>query len=411
MMQYNCIGLGYKSKFNCDVEDPQSFNEECFCTRLTDDLLLYGLCIGYNGNKVSKYVAKHFAVKFLNFIEDAHNADSKINSILIKHIFQQSENELECASVLIALNHKNKLHVAYTGCSRALLVMGDDKLYHVNQLTTEHNMLNSKEIQRLTELGLDCSKLGTSELCGHPFTRCIGGLNLKKHFQNYPLLSKLLSSPWICEPDVIEPVQINDSSHTLVLVSNNIIFKIADSGCSPEKINDAIFTKIQQQIQIHPNMNNAAQRLIEEISSYENKTFCMFSHESSYSIIIHNFKNPYLSNTVKKATYRNINALPPLTIDVGNNESELSQLNSLQLDFRLPELFSKKNVSRSETMKSVDDMLKSTEDSNLILRKPEKLAPYVDFSAFYANSSNADLIADSKALRDFEIISENILKS
>ena len=68
------------------------------------------------------------------------------------------------------------------------MYMKQDNVTYINQLVVEHNLKNSKESKRLSDMGIERSNLISENFMGYPFTRCLGNINLKKFYGNIPSL-------------------------------------------------------------------------------------------------------------------------------------------------------------------------------------------------------------------------------
>jgi TAK1-binding protein 1 len=76
------------------------------------------------------------------------------------------------------------------GCCRALLCKTDaDGVLRVHQLSVDHDLNNTEELQRLTDLGLDVEKIRVSGQIGNqPYTRTLGDYNIKINYKDIEML-------------------------------------------------------------------------------------------------------------------------------------------------------------------------------------------------------------------------------
>lgn len=57
------------------------------------------------------------------------------------------------------------------------------------QLTSEHNLANDDEIERLFQLGIDAQKVQqTGKLAGHFYTRSIGDYHIKNDYRDIEMI-------------------------------------------------------------------------------------------------------------------------------------------------------------------------------------------------------------------------------
>ena len=76
------------------------------------------------------------------------------------------------------------LFIFTSGCSRALICKLDEaRVLRVAQLTVDHNLSNSEELERLTSLGLSVDML-SGKLGHNEYTRTMGDCSLKCYYKD-----------------------------------------------------------------------------------------------------------------------------------------------------------------------------------------------------------------------------------
>ena len=146
-------------------------------------------------------------------------------------------------AAVVALIHNGLLHVANVGDSKAILCRTDalNPLEHkAVQLTTDHDLNNPAELERLSALGLDVDLLKQSQSVGNiGITRCFGNYLVKGAYNEFPELIAAKDEPVIAEPS-IKSIVLDDNCQFLVLASGSVFRTLAESTGSHQVNSDLV---------------------------------------------------------------------------------------------------------------------------------------------------------------------------
>ncbi|XP_053619433.1 TGF-beta-activated kinase 1 and MAP3K7-binding protein 1-like [Plodia interpunctella] len=395
----------------------------CFYCQMDENSCLYGVFEPHNGLDAAKFIMQRMAVEILFPTTSSNNTtDEEIRDRLrnafvsvekaynenydamiaertsLQYQLQTSESQLSQnsilarlkeidkhlsggATVVIALVYNNKLFVANVGETRALLCKTDDNaVLRVVQLTVDHSLNNEDELLRLSQLGLDVSKLRNSQYLGNQSgTRCLGNYLVKSLYRGVPALRAAAASPVLCAPDLLGPVALDRSCRFLVIVSAGVYKRIQETRGSSEQTNKQLAQIIVEHFR-KQDFNKVSQSVLEEIE------------EEFVSYCVRNNLTPK-SNTHMSLLIRNLNFLPP-------NEGSNTPKNNVRFN---PIVQSKSNTllneldeySSSNMSNSIVDTNRSCESSLDMYpnERPhdqdKKIKGYVDFSCYYENVAKA----------------------
>ncbi|XP_037016117.2 TGF-beta-activated kinase 1 and MAP3K7-binding protein 1 isoform X3 [Artibeus jamaicensis] len=253
--------------------------------RSENNCSLYGVFNGYDGNRVTSFVAQRLSAElllgqlseehaeadvrrvllqafdvversFLESIDDALAEKASLQSQLPEGVAQhqlppQYQKILERLKVLereisggamavVAILLNGKLYVANVGTNRALLCKSTVDGLQVTQLNMDHTTENEDELFRLSQLGLDAGKIKqVGIICGQESTRRIGDYKVKYGYTDIDLLSAAKSKPIIAEPEIHGAQSVDAVTGFLVLMSEGL-YKALEAAHGPGQANQAL---------------------------------------------------------------------------------------------------------------------------------------------------------------------------
>ncbi|XP_036924187.1 TGF-beta-activated kinase 1 and MAP3K7-binding protein 1 isoform X2 [Sturnira hondurensis] len=253
--------------------------------RSENNCFLYGVFNGYDGNRVTSFVAQRLSAElllgqlnaehaeadvrrvllqafdvversFLESIDDALAEKASLQSQLPEGVAQhqlppQYQKILERLKVLereisggamavVAVLLNRKLYVANVGTNRALLCKSTVDGLQVTQLNMDHTTENEDELFRLSQLGLDAGKIKqVGVICGQESTRRIGDYKVKYGYTDIDLLSAAKSKPIIAEPEIHGAQSLDAVTGFLVLMSEGL-YKALEAAHGPGQANQAL---------------------------------------------------------------------------------------------------------------------------------------------------------------------------
>nr|KAF6375500.1 TGF-beta activated kinase 1 (MAP3K7) binding protein 1 [Pipistrellus kuhlii] len=259
--------------------------------RSENNCFLYGVFNGYDGNRVTSFVAQRLSAElllgqlnaehteadvrrvllqafdvversFLESIDDALAEKASLQSQLPEGVPQhqlppQYQKILERLKVLereisggamavVAVLLNNKLYVANVGTNRALLCKSTVDGLQVTQLNVDHTTENEDELFRLSQLGLDAGKIKqVGIICGQESTRRIGDYKVKYGYTDIDLLSAAKSKPIIAEPEIHGAQPLDGVTGFLVLMSEGL-YKALEAAHGPGQANQVSWASAEQ---------------------------------------------------------------------------------------------------------------------------------------------------------------------
>lgn len=146
-------------------------------------------------------------------------------------------------AAVVALIHNDRLHVANVGDSKAILCRTDTHNQHeykAYQLTTDHDLNNPTELDRLSGLGLDIEVLKQTQQIGNiSITRCFGNYLVKGAYNEFPELTAAKDEPVIAEPS-IKSVVLDDNCQFLILASGSVFRALSEATGSHQVNSDLV---------------------------------------------------------------------------------------------------------------------------------------------------------------------------
>lgn len=139
------------------------------------------------------------------------------------------------------------MYICNIGSCRAILCKTDESnVLRAIQLSVDHNINNEDEALRLSQLGLDVSLFKQS-----PFTntRCIGCYSGKAGYKDSADLSTATTEPIISLPEIVGPINFDDSCRFLVLMSGGLCKTLQEIYANEQYvINRELVQSIVQQV-------------------------------------------------------------------------------------------------------------------------------------------------------------------
>uniref|UniRef100_A0AC11BNB0 TGF-beta activated kinase 1 (MAP3K7) binding protein 1 n=1 Tax=Ovis aries TaxID=9940 RepID=A0AC11BNB0_SHEEP len=255
--------------------------------RSENNCFLYGVFNGYDGNRVTNFVAQRLSAElllgqlnaehteadvrrvllqafdvversFLESIDDALAEKASLQSQLPEGVpqhqlppqYQKILDRLKAlekevsggAMAVVAVLLNNRLYVANVGTNRALLCKSTVDGLQVTQLNVDHTTENEDELFRLSQLGLDAGKIKqVGVICGQESTRRIGDYKVKYGYTDVDLLSAAKSKPIIAEPEIHGAQPLDGVTGFLVLMSEGL-YKALEAAHGPGQANQTVKT-------------------------------------------------------------------------------------------------------------------------------------------------------------------------
>lgn len=257
------------------------------------------------------------------------------------------------ASVVLALIYNHKLYIANLGNSRALLCKNDENnVLRVKQLSVDHDLTNPDEESRFKSLGLDVTALKKNNAVYA--TRCIGNYTGKGGYKDSTFLSTAVTEPIITVPEIVGPIEINDSTRFLILMSKGLCRTLADIfDIESSLVNQKCVQITVEHFRSETSLMGIAQSVVNKISLQHYEKFMeekskALSIRDDMTFLIRNFNYP-IPNAKNQGTQKG-----------------------------------------TATISSVmSDTLNSTINSGYRTRFDEKILPYVDFTDYYRRVEEA----------------------
>nr|KAF6453989.1 TGF-beta activated kinase 1 (MAP3K7) binding protein 1 [Molossus molossus] len=312
--------------------------------RSENNCFLYGVFNGYDGNRVTNFVAQRLSAElllgqlnsehteadvrrvllqafdvversFLESIDDALAEKASLQSQLPEGIPQhqlppQYQKILERLKVLeretsggamavVAVLLNNKLYVANVGTNRALLCKSTVDGLQVTQLNVDHTTENEDELFRLSQLGLDAGKIKqVGNICGQESTRRIGDYKVKYGYTDIDLLSAAKSKPIIAEPEIHGTQPLDGVTGFLVLMSEGL-YKALEAAHGPGQANQEIAAMIDTEFAKQTSLDAVAQAVVDRVKRIHGDTFASGGERAKFcpkhedmTLLVRNFGYP-----------------------------------------------------------------------------------------------------------------------
>nr|XP_036862822.1 TGF-beta-activated kinase 1 and MAP3K7-binding protein 1 isoform X2 [Manis javanica] len=312
--------------------------------RSENNCFLYGVFNGYDGNRVTNFVAQRLSAElllgqlnaehteadvrrvllqafdvversFLESIDDALAEKASLQSQLPEGVPQhqlppQYQKILERLKVLereisggamavVAVLLNNRLYVANVGTNRALLCKSTVDGLQVTQLNVDHTAENEDELFRLSQLGLDAGKLKqVGVVCGQESTRRIGDYKVKYGYSDIDLLSAAKSKPIIAEPEIHGAQPLDGVTGFLVLMSEGL-YKALEAAHGPGQANQEIAAMIDTEFAKQTSLDAVAQAVVDRVKRIHGDTFASGGERAKFcprhedmTLLVRNFGYP-----------------------------------------------------------------------------------------------------------------------
>ncbi|XP_066113729.1 TGF-beta-activated kinase 1 and MAP3K7-binding protein 1 isoform X1 [Saccopteryx bilineata] len=312
--------------------------------RSENNCFLYGVFNGYDGNRVTNFVAQRLSAElllgqlnaehmeadvrrvllqafdvversFLESIDDTLAEKASLQSQLPEGVPQhqlppQYQKILERLQVLereisggamavVAVLLNNKLYVANVGTNRALLCKSTVDGLQVTQLNVDHTTENEDELFRLSQLGLDAGKIKqVGIICGQESTRRIGDYKVKYGYTDIDLLSAAKSKPIIAEPEIHGAQPLDGVTGFLVLMSEGL-YKALEAAHGPGQANQEIAAMIDTEFAKQTSLDAVAQAVVDRVKRIHSDTFASGGERAKFclrhedmTLLVRNFGYP-----------------------------------------------------------------------------------------------------------------------
>ncbi|XP_028727007.1 TGF-beta-activated kinase 1 and MAP3K7-binding protein 1 isoform X2 [Peromyscus leucopus] len=312
--------------------------------RSENNCFLYGVFNGYDGNRVTNFVAQRLSAElllgqlhtehteadvrrvllqafdvversFLESIDDALAEKASLQSQLPEGVPQhqlppQYQKILERlktleretsggAMAVVAVLLNNKLYVANVGTNRALLCKSTVDGLQVTQLNVDHTTENEDELFRLSQLGLDAGKVKqVGIICGQESTRRIGDYKVKYGYTDIDLLSAAKSKPIIAEPEIHGAQPLDGVTGFLVLMSEGL-YKALEAAHGPGQANQEIAAMIDTEFAKQTSLDAVAQAVVDRVKRIHGDTFASGGERAKFcprhedmTLLVRNFGYP-----------------------------------------------------------------------------------------------------------------------
>ncbi|KAJ8791702.1 hypothetical protein J1605_020424 [Eschrichtius robustus] len=312
--------------------------------RSENNCFLYGVFNGYDGNRVTNFVAQRLSAElllgqlsaehteadvrrvllqafdvversFLESIDDALAEKASLQSQLPEGVPQHQlppqyqkilerlktlEKEISGgAMAVVAVLLNNRLYVANVGTNRALLCKSTVDGLQVTQLNVDHTTENEDELFRLSQLGLDAGKIKqVGVICGQESTRRIGDYKVKYGYTDIDLLSAAKSKPIIAEPEIHGAQPLDGVTGFLVLMSEGL-YKALEAAHGPGQANQEIAAMIDTEFAKQTSLDAVAQAVVDRVKRIHSDTFASGGERAKFcprhedmTLLVRNFGYP-----------------------------------------------------------------------------------------------------------------------
>uniref|UniRef100_A0A8C5WFL5 TGF-beta activated kinase 1 (MAP3K7) binding protein 1 n=1 Tax=Leptobrachium leishanense TaxID=445787 RepID=A0A8C5WFL5_9ANUR len=396
-----------------------------------ENIYLYGVFNGYDGTRATNFVGQRLAAELLLGQLHSDVTDAEVQRVLLQGAVHQQLpsqyqkiverlNALEKeiyggVMVIVVLVLNNKLYVANVGTNRALLCKSTVDGLQVTQLNADHMTENEDEIFRLSQLGLDPTKIKqVGVIGGQPSTRRIGDYKIKYNYSDMELLSNAKSKPVTAEPEIHGCQPLDGVTGFLVLMSEGL-YKALEAAHGPGQANQEIAAMIATEFAKQVSLDDVAQAVVERVkrihhdtyvSGGERAKFC--SKHEDMTLLVRNLGYPLDEVAQPTLTPTQGGRIYPVSVPYSNaqNTSKTSVTLSLVMPSQGPMVNGTHTNSTLDgttpTLQSPSATLQSTNthtqssssssDGGLFRSRPSpslqpdedgRVEPYVDFTEFY----------------------------
>ncbi|XP_012314414.1 TGF-beta-activated kinase 1 and MAP3K7-binding protein 1 isoform X3 [Aotus nancymaae] len=312
--------------------------------RSENNCFLYGVFNGYDGNRVTNFVAQRLSAELLLGQLNAEHAEADVRRVLLQAFDVVERSFLESiddalaekaslqsqlpegvpqhqlppqyqkilerlktlereisggAMAVVAVLLNNKLYVANVGTNRALLCKSTVDGLQVTQLNVDHTTENEDELFRLSQLGLDAGKIKqVGIICGQESTRRIGDYKVKYGYTDIDLLSAAKSKPIIAEPEIHGAQPLDGVTGFLVLMSEGL-YKALEAAHGPGQANQEIAAMIDTEFAKQTSLDAVAQAVVDRVKRIHSDTFASGGERARFcprhedmTLLVRNFGYP-----------------------------------------------------------------------------------------------------------------------
>uniref|UniRef100_A0A8C5QBD2 TGF-beta-activated kinase 1 and MAP3K7-binding protein 1 n=1 Tax=Leptobrachium leishanense TaxID=445787 RepID=A0A8C5QBD2_9ANUR len=425
-----------------------------------ENIYLYGVFNGYDGTRATNFVGQRLAAELLLGQLHSDVTDAEVQRVLLQAFDVVERSYLESIDdslaekasllsqlpegavhqqlpsqyqkiverlnalekeiyggvmVIVVLVLNNKLYVANVGTNRALLCKSTVDGLQVTQLNADHMTENEDEIFRLSQLGLDPTKIKqVGVIGGQPSTRRIGDYKIKYNYSDMELLSNAKSKPVTAEPEIHGCQPLDGVTGFLVLMSEGL-YKALEAAHGPGQANQEIAAMIATEFAKQVSLDDVAQAVVERVkrihhdtyvSGGERAKFC--SKHEDMTLLVRNLGYPLDEVAQPTLTPTQGGRIYPVSVPYSNaqNTSKTSVTLSLVMPSQGPMVNGTHTNSTLDgttpTLQSPSATLQSTNthtqssssssDGGLFRSRPSpslqpdedgRVEPYVDFTEFY----------------------------
>ncbi|XP_004447895.1 TGF-beta-activated kinase 1 and MAP3K7-binding protein 1 [Dasypus novemcinctus] len=340
------VGSASNRSYSADGKSTESHPPEdnWLKFRSENNCFLYGVFNGYDGNRVTNFVAQRLSAElllgqlntehteadvrrvlmqafdvversFLESIDDALAEKASLQSQLPEGVPQHQlppqyqkilerlkalEREISGgAMAVVAVLLNSKLYVANVGTNRALLCKSTVDGLQVTQLNVDHTTENEDELFRLSQLGLDAGKIKqVGIICGQESTRRIGDYKVKYGYTDIELLSAAKSKPIIAEPEIHGGHPVDGVTGFLVLMSEGL-YKALEAAHGPGQANQEIAAMIDTEFAKQTSLDAVAQAVVDRVKRIHSDTFASGGERAKFcprhedmTLLVRNFGYP-----------------------------------------------------------------------------------------------------------------------
>uniref|UniRef100_A0A0U1RRU5 TGF-beta activated kinase 1/MAP3K7 binding protein 1 n=2 Tax=Rattus norvegicus TaxID=10116 RepID=A0A0U1RRU5_RAT len=346
LCHFSGVGSASNRSYSADGKGTESHPPEdnWLKFRSENNCFLYGVFNGYDGNRVTNFVAQRLSAElllgqlntehtdadvrrvllqafdvversFLESIDDALAEKASLQSQLPEGVPQHQllpqyqkilerlkalEKEISGgAMAVVAVLLNNKLYVANVGTNRALLCRSTVDGLQVTQLNVDHTAENEDELFRLSQLGLDAGKIKqVGVICGQESTRRIGDYKVKYGYTDIDLLSTAKSKPIIAEPEIHGAQPLDGVTGFLVLMSEGL-YKALEAAHGPGQANQEVAAMIDTEFAKQTSLDAVAQAVVDRVKRIHSDTFASGGERAKFcprhedmTLLVRNFGYP-----------------------------------------------------------------------------------------------------------------------
>ncbi|XP_012590573.1 PREDICTED: TGF-beta-activated kinase 1 and MAP3K7-binding protein 1 [Condylura cristata] len=346
------VGSASNRSYSADGKGTESHPPEDSWLKFRSDnnCFLYGVFNGYDGNRVTDFVAQRLSAElllgqlsaehseadvrrvlqqafdvversFLESIDDALAEKANLQSQLPEGVPQhqlppQYQKILERLKVLeretsggamavVAVLLNNKLYVANVGTNRALLCKSTVDGLQVTQLNVDHTSENEDELFRLSQLGeFPCRGQGAvararDQPAGRASSATSGGVwtRLGLSVPAFPA-SAAKSKPITAEPEIHGAQPLDGVTGFLVLMSEGL-YKALEAAHGPGQANQEIAAMIDTEFAKQTSLDAVAQAVVDRVKRIHGDTFASGGERAKFcprhedmTLLVRNFGYP-----------------------------------------------------------------------------------------------------------------------